>query len=126
MALIRVPALEDHSSPLTLKLVLLAFLLVASILPSSAYAQTSFQHAVLTYSSRSIAPMDFFVRSRAKANRYFQHNERGSTDGMPTHEEITEYLKEAARILGLAAPLPAMRGFDFGLQREANQELGTR
>lgn len=65
------------------------------------------------------------VRSRAKANRYFHQNERGSsevlakylnvdfetaletyrisrpaftTDGIPTDEEISEYLKEDARI----------------------------
>lgn len=93
------------------------------------------------------------VRSRAKANRYFHQNERGSsevlakylnvdfetaletyrisrpaftTDGIPTHEEIFEYLKEDARILGLAAPLPATRVFDFSIQREVNQELGAR
>jgi NitT/TauT family transport system substrate-binding protein len=93
------------------------------------------------------------VRSRAKANRYFHQNERGSsevlakylnvdfetaletyrisrpaftTDGIPTDEEISEYLKEDARILGLAAPLPATRVFDFSLQREVNQELRAR
>lgn len=93
------------------------------------------------------------VRSRAKANRYFHQNERGSsevlakyfnvdfqtaletyrisrlaftTDGIPTKDEIIEYLKEDARILGLAAPLPATRVFDFSIQREVNRELGTR
>ena len=93
------------------------------------------------------------VRSLAKANRYFHQNERGSsevlakylnvdfqtaletyrisrlaftTDGIPTNDEITEYLKEDARILGLAAPLPATRVFDFSIQREVNQELGAR
>jgi ABC-type nitrate/sulfonate/bicarbonate transport system substrate-binding protein len=93
------------------------------------------------------------VRSRAKANRYFHQNERGSsevlakylnvdfqtaletyrisrlaftTDGIPTDDEITEYLKEDARILGLAAPLPAARVFDFSLQQEVNKELGAK
>ena len=93
------------------------------------------------------------VRSRAKANRYFHQNERGSsevlakylnvdfqtaietyrisrlaftTDGIPTDDEITEYLKEDARILGLAAPLPAARVFDFSLQQEVNKELRAK
>ena len=93
------------------------------------------------------------VRSRAKANRYFHQNERGSsevlanylnvdfetaletyriarpaftTDGIPTHEEISEYLTEDARILGLTAPLPATRVFDLSMQRDVNQELGAR
>jgi hypothetical protein len=29
-------------------------------------------------------------------------------------------------LIGLAAPLPATRVFDFSLQREVNQELGAR
>ena len=49
-----------------------------------------------------------------------------TTDGIPTHEKISEYLKEDAGILGLAAPLPATRVFDFSIQREVNQELGAR
>jgi NitT/TauT family transport system substrate-binding protein len=92
------------------------------------------------------------LRARAKANRYFHQNERGTsevltkylnvdlgtavetyrlsraaftTDGIPTDEEINEYLKADAQILGLPAPLPASRIFDFSLQRELNQELGT-
>src|SRR5688572_3378629 len=48
------------------------------------------------------------------------------TDGIPTHKEISEYLKEDARILGLTAPLPATRVFNFSIQREVNQELGAR
>jgi hypothetical protein len=36
-----------------------------------------------------------------------------TNDGIPAHDEITEYLKEDARILGLAAPLPATGVFDF-------------
>jgi ABC-type nitrate/sulfonate/bicarbonate transport system substrate-binding protein len=92
------------------------------------------------------------LRARAKANRYFHQNERGTsevlakylnvdlstavetyrlsraaftTDGIPTDEEINEYLKADAQILGLPTPLPASRIFDFSLQRELNQELGT-
>jgi hypothetical protein len=49
-----------------------------------------------------------------------------TNDEIPTDEEISEYLKEDARILGLAAPLPAARVFDFSIQREVNQELRAR
>jgi NitT/TauT family transport system substrate-binding protein len=93
------------------------------------------------------------VRARAKANRYFHQNERGSsevlakylnvdyqtaletyrisrvaftTDGIASDEEIAEYLKADAQILGLPAPLPAARVFDFSLQREVNKELGAK
>ncbi len=93
------------------------------------------------------------MRARAKANRYFQENERGAsevlakylkidfstaletyrlsrraftTDGIPTDEEIREYLKMDAQILGLPSPVPASKIFDFSLQREVNQELGIR
>jgi hypothetical protein len=40
--------------------------------------------------------------------------------------KITEYLKEDLRILGVAPPLLATRVYDFSIQREVNQELGTR
>ena len=93
------------------------------------------------------------LRARAKGNRYFHQNERGSseilakylavdfptavetyrisrvaftTDGIPTESEISEYLKADAEILGLPAPVPASRVFDFSLQREVNQELRGR
>jgi NitT/TauT family transport system substrate-binding protein len=93
------------------------------------------------------------LRARAKGNRYFHQNERGTsevlakylnvdfptaletyrisrtaftTDGIPTDDEIGEYLKADAQILGLAAPLPAARVFDFSLQREVNKELGAK
>jgi NitT/TauT family transport system substrate-binding protein len=93
------------------------------------------------------------LRARAKGNRYFHQNERGTsevlakylnvdlqtaletyrisraaftTDGIPSDEEIAEYLKADAQILGLPAPLPAARVFDFSLQREVNKELGTK
>jgi len=93
------------------------------------------------------------LRARAKANRYFHQNERGTsevlakylsvdfstaletyrisrtaftTDGIPTDEEINEYLKADAQILGLPTPLPAPKVFDFSLQREVNKELGAK
>jgi NitT/TauT family transport system substrate-binding protein len=93
------------------------------------------------------------LRARAKGNRYFHQNERGAaevlakvlsvdmataletyrisraaftTNGIPTDEEIGEYLKMDAQILGLPAPIPAAKIFDFSLQREVNQELGLK
>ena len=93
------------------------------------------------------------LRARAKGNRYFQQDERGSsevlakylnvdlqtaletyrlsraaftTDGIPTEDEINEYLKADAQILGLPAPVPTPRVFDFSLQREVNRELGVK
>ena len=93
------------------------------------------------------------LRARAKGNRYFHQNERGTsevlakylnvdlpaaletyrisraaftTDGIPSDNEVNEYLKMDAQILGLPAPVPASRIFDFSLQREVNQELGLR
>lgn len=93
------------------------------------------------------------ARARAKGNRYFQQNERGSSevlakylnvdlptaletyrltraaftsDGIPSEEEIREHLKMDAQTLGLASPVPASKVFDFSLQREVNQELGLR
>jgi NitT/TauT family transport system substrate-binding protein len=93
------------------------------------------------------------LRARAKANRYFHENEKGSgevlakylsveyptaietyrqsrpaytTDGIPTEDEVREYLKMDAQILGLAEPIPISKVFDFSLQREVNQELGFK
>jgi ABC-type nitrate/sulfonate/bicarbonate transport system substrate-binding protein len=93
------------------------------------------------------------LRARAKGNRYFHQNEKGTaevlakylavdlntaaetyrisraaftTDGIPTDNELTEYLKEDTQILGLPAPVPAAKVFDFTLQREVNRELGAK
>jgi NitT/TauT family transport system substrate-binding protein len=93
------------------------------------------------------------LRARAKGNRYFHQNERGTaevlakylnvdlataletyrlsrtaftTNGIPTDEELREYLKADAEILGLPAPVPVSTVFDFSLQREINQELGVK
>ena len=49
-----------------------------------------------------------------------------TTDGIPTDNELTEYLKEDAQILGLPAPVPVAKVFDFTLQREVNRELGAK
>jgi NitT/TauT family transport system substrate-binding protein len=93
------------------------------------------------------------LRARGKGNRYLHQNERGSaevlakylnvdmataletyrislpaftTNGIPTDDEIREYLKLDAQLIGLPAPVPAEKVFDFSLQREVNKELGIR
>jgi ABC-type nitrate/sulfonate/bicarbonate transport system substrate-binding protein len=93
------------------------------------------------------------LRARAKANRYFWENERGTSevlakfqnvdlavaresyrlakpaftaDGIPTPKEIDEFLKADAELLKLKEPVPAAKIFDFSLQREVNQEMGIR
>lgn len=49
-----------------------------------------------------------------------------TTNGIPSDDEINDHLKADAQILGLPAPVPASRVFDFSLQREVNQELGGK
>lgn len=93
------------------------------------------------------------LRARAKANRYFHQNEKGTaevlakylnvdlntaletyrisksaftTDGIPGESELVEYLKEDAQILGLPVPMPVAKVFDFSMQREVNRELGAK
>lgn len=93
------------------------------------------------------------LRALAKAHRYVLENERGSselladwakvelpvalesyrlarpsftTDGIPTEDEVREYLKTDAEAMGLPKPISADRIFDFSLQREVNRELGIR
>jgi NitT/TauT family transport system substrate-binding protein len=93
------------------------------------------------------------LRARAKASRYFYRNAGGTaevlakylhvdqdtaletyrisrsaftTDGIPADNELTEYLKEDAQILGLPAPAPVNKVFDFTVQREVNRELGAK
>ena len=93
------------------------------------------------------------LRARAKATRYFWENERGAsevlakylkvefpvalesyrlsrpaftTNGIPTDNELAEYLKMDAEFMALPKPTPAAKVFDFSLQREVNQELGVR
>ena len=93
------------------------------------------------------------LRARAKANRYFWENERGTSevlakfqnvdiavaresyrlakpaftaDGIPSSREIEEFLKADAELLKLKEPVAAAKIFDFSLQREVNQELGIK
>lgn len=93
------------------------------------------------------------LRARAKATGYFWQNERGAseilakylkvelpvalesyrlaqsaftTNGIPTDEEVSEFLKMDAEFLGLPKATPASRIFDFSLQREVNQVLGVK
>jgi NitT/TauT family transport system substrate-binding protein len=93
------------------------------------------------------------IRARARANRYFWENERGTAEvlakylrvelpvateshrlarqaftanGIPTDKEIDEFLKSDAELLKLREPVSPVKLFDFALQREVNQELGIR
>jgi NitT/TauT family transport system substrate-binding protein len=94
-----------------------------------------------------------FLRARAQANRYFMEREKEASEllaniwksdykiandsyraskpaftgtGIPSDDEIKEYLALDAQILGLAQPVPAASVFDFTLQREINKELGIK
>lgn len=94
-----------------------------------------------------------FLRARAQANRYFIEREKEASEllasiwnsdykiandsyraskaaftgtGIPTDDEIKEYLALDAEILGLAQPVPAASVFDFTLQREINRELNIK
>jgi len=94
-----------------------------------------------------------FLRARAQANKYFMDREKEASEllaniwksdykiandsyraskpaftgtGIPTEEEIKEYLALDAQILGLAQPVAVSSVFDFTLQREINKELGIR
>jgi NitT/TauT family transport system substrate-binding protein len=93
------------------------------------------------------------LRAKARAARYFAENEREmsqilakmwNTDvptalesyrmskpaftvsGIPSDEEIKEYLALDAQVLKLPEPLPASKVFDFTLLREVNKELGIK
>jgi ABC-type nitrate/sulfonate/bicarbonate transport system substrate-binding protein len=93
------------------------------------------------------------LRARAKANRYFHENERGTSEilaqlwktdlatavetyrlskpafthnGIPSDEGIKEYLALDAQILKLPEPMHPSKVFDFTLQREVNREMGSR
>jgi ABC-type nitrate/sulfonate/bicarbonate transport system substrate-binding protein len=93
------------------------------------------------------------LRAKAKAARYFEQSEREvsemlakmwNTDaatalesyrlskpaftvtGIPTDDEIKEYLALDAQILKLPAPMAPSGVFDFTSQREVNKELGIR
>lgn len=93
------------------------------------------------------------LRAKARAGRYFGQNEREvsqmlakmwNTDvplavesyrmskpaftgtGIPSDEEIKEYLALDAQILKLPEPMAASMVFDFSLRREVNRELGIK
>jgi NitT/TauT family transport system substrate-binding protein len=94
-----------------------------------------------------------FLRARAMANKYFMEREKEASEllaniwksdykiandsyraskaaftgtGIPSDDEIKEYLTLDAQILGLPQPVPAASVFDFTLQREINKELGLK
>jgi NitT/TauT family transport system substrate-binding protein len=117
---------------------------------------TSLQNGLAVQEKNLKEKRDFakrILRARAKGNRYFHQNERSSaevlakvlsvdmptaletyriskaaftTDGIPSDDEIREYLKMDAQILGLPAPMAPEKIFDFSLQREVNRELGLK
>lgn len=93
------------------------------------------------------------LRAKTKAARYFDQNEREisemlariwktdltiaqesyrsskpafTTTGIPTDEEIKEYLALDAQILKLPEPMSPSKVFDFTLQREVSRDLGIR
>jgi NitT/TauT family transport system substrate-binding protein len=125
-----------------------------NILASAIDEFTSLQNGVGVLEKNLRDPLvKKILRARAKGNRYFHQNEKGTaeilakylnvdlntaietyrisrgaftTDGIPSDNELTEYLKEDAKILGLPAPAPVAKVFDFSLQREVNRELGAK
>lgn len=93
------------------------------------------------------------LRAKSKAARFFDQNERETAEmlakiwnsdlataqesyraakpaftatGIPTDEEVKEYLALDAQILKLPEPVPAAKIFDFSLQRLVNRELGDK
>ncbi len=93
------------------------------------------------------------LRVKAKATRFFHENEKETAailariwksdlatatewyrrckpaftqNGIPTDEEIKEFLAEEAQALKLAEVVPPARVFDFSLQRTINKELGIK
>jgi ABC-type nitrate/sulfonate/bicarbonate transport system substrate-binding protein len=93
------------------------------------------------------------LRVKAKATRFFHENEKETVDllarmwksdiatatewyrrckpaftpnGVPTDEEIKEFLADEAQALKLNEVVPPSRVFDFTLQRAVNRELGTK
>jgi NitT/TauT family transport system substrate-binding protein len=94
-----------------------------------------------------------FLRARALANKYFMEQEKEASEllaniwqsdvkialdsyraskpaftgtGIPSDDEIKEYLALDAQIIGLPQPVPAASVFDFTLQREINKELAIK
>ena len=123
-------------------LILIPLFFCALVFPHEARSQASLQRVVITYSSRSIASVDLFIAQERGASEILAkvlsvdlptaletyRISRGAftTDGIPSDKEIREYLDMDAQILGLPAPVPASKIFDFSFQREVNQELGVK
>jgi NitT/TauT family transport system substrate-binding protein len=93
------------------------------------------------------------LRAKAKANRFFHESEKETAEmlariwktdlatamewyrrckpaftptGIPTDEELKEYLAEEAQALKLPEPVPPLKVFDFSLQSAVNRELGIK
>jgi NitT/TauT family transport system substrate-binding protein len=93
------------------------------------------------------------MRARTNAYRYFHENEKGTSEtlakytkldfstaletyrlsqfgftanGILSEADVDTLLKQDAKTLGLAHPVPAAKVFDFSVQREINKELGVR
>ena len=93
------------------------------------------------------------LRALAKANRFFHANETAAAEilakylnvsqqialethryslpgytrnGIPTDKEVEEHIKADAQFLKLKEPVKSSAVFDFSLQREVNNELGTK
>jgi hypothetical protein len=46
--------------------------------------------------------------------------------GLPTDDEVKEYLALDAQVLKLPQPVAPSSVFDFAIQREVNKEMGIR
>jgi ABC-type nitrate/sulfonate/bicarbonate transport system substrate-binding protein len=93
------------------------------------------------------------LRARSRATRYFWENEQGSTEvlakylkvdhavaresyrisrasftaeGVLSDQEMRDFLKADAQILGFSRPVETSKVFDFSFQRAVNQELKNR
>jgi NitT/TauT family transport system substrate-binding protein len=127
-----------------------------NILETSTDKFASIQNGAAVHTKTLQERPDFlkrFLRGRALANRYFLEREKEASEllaaiwnsdykianesyraskaaftgtGIPTDEEVKEYLALDAQILGLAQPVAPAAVFDFSLQREINKELGIK
>jgi NitT/TauT family transport system substrate-binding protein len=127
-----------------------------NILETSTDKFASIQNGAAVHVKTMQERQDFlkrFLRARAQANKYFMEREKEASEllaniwksdykiandsyrasraaftgtGIPTDDEIKEYLALDAQILGLPQPVPAASVFDFTLQREINKELGIK
>jgi NitT/TauT family transport system substrate-binding protein len=93
------------------------------------------------------------LRVKAKSNRFFHENEKETAEilmrvwqsdfatamewyrrckpaftatGIPTDDEIKEFLSDEAKILKLPEPVPAAKIFDFSIQQLVLRELGIK